>query len=41
MMKIQYSSMEEFYDGIYELVKLGLTFTAYSKDLSVHLSGGH
>lgn len=40
-MKIQYSSTEEFYEGLYELVKLGLTFDAHARDLTITLTGGY
>ena len=39
-MKIEYASIEEFYDGINRLVRLGLTFKAYADTLAIHLEGG-
>jgi hypothetical protein len=40
MMKIYYASAEEFYEGMYEIVKLGLTFDAHARDLTITLTGG-
>ena len=39
-MRIEYASIEEFYDGVSRLVKLGLTFRAYPDTLTIHLEGG-
>jgi hypothetical protein len=40
-MKITYSTTEEFYTGIYELTKRGLTFLADGNRLVVELTGGY
>ena len=40
-MKIQYSSADEFYEGIEEMVKRGLTFEAHARDLVITLTGGY
>lgn len=40
-MSIHFISSETFYDAIYHLVRLGLTFRAEHKDLTIHLLGGY
>lgn len=40
-MVICYTADESFYEGIYELVKRGLTFEADAQDLSIKLTGGY
>lgn len=39
--KIQYHSTADFYDGILELTKRGLTFDANLASLSITLTGGY
>lgn len=41
MSKIQYASVDEFYEGIEELIKRGLTFEAQARDLTIRLTGGY
>ena len=39
-MKIEYATLDDFYDGINRLVRFGLTFRAYPDTLTIHLEGG-
>lgn len=41
MSKIQYSSLDEFYEGIQELTKRGLLFEAHARDMVIRLTGGY
>jgi hypothetical protein len=40
-MTIYYRDEKEFYDGILELVKRGLTFEAHANKLMITLRGGY
>ena len=39
-MTIRYPDFEAFHAGLYELVKLGVTFTADAGKLTIELTGG-
>lgn len=39
--RIQYSSRDEFYDGVYKLTTMGLLFEAHERDLVIILTGGY
>lgn len=39
-MSITYGNSEDFYDGCYEMVKRGVTFTASFDTLTIKLTGG-
>ena len=38
-MTVRCATHDEFYDAIYELVKLGLGFNAKTDELSIYLTG--
>ena len=40
-MKIEYTTLNDFYDGINRLVRLGLTFSAFADSLTIYLEGGY
>lgn len=40
-MTIHYTTKEDFYNGIYEIIRLGLTFRADYDSLIIHLTGGY
>ena len=38
---IIYTNQSDFYKGIYELTRLGMTFTAHYDELKIELLGGY
>jgi hypothetical protein len=40
-MTIHYHSESDFYEGVYQLVKKGLTFKAHFDQMTIELLGGY